>query len=336
MKIAVIIPYFQRDAGLLSKALQSVFAQNLPLSTELWVIVVDDDSPAPAASAIEGLPHADRRRITLRKQANAGPGQARNAALDLVADRGADYVAFLDSDDIWKPDHLRDAVAALEAGFDFYFCDHRRFEDTETYASTLASPTLMRRPDTPGFRVIDPVGPVTTVDRDVVLAAYLQEYLSQTSTIVLRQSAVQTLRFEPELRRAGEDYLFWIRVVFNHARVAMSGRVNVLCGRGLNLYFSAFDFASVSTVDRIGCIFLFWHKCAELFVADAQKAECIRMQRRYLRAYSYMFMRALLRGQRPDMLTFRAVWKRIPFMPVAMPFRFLAVLPRRHVESKLW
>jgi succinoglycan biosynthesis protein ExoW len=335
MKIAVVIPYFQREPGILGRALTSVFAQNIT-GADLWVVLVDDASPVPAADEIAALPDTVRDRITLITQPNAGPGQARNTALDLVADQGADYVAFLDSDDVWKPDHLRDAIAALEAGFDFYFCDHIRFEDTETYASTLVSPALMRRPDTPGFRVVDPVGPVTTVDRDVVLAAYLQEYLSQTSTIVVRQSRVQTLRFDPELRKAGEDHLFWIRIVFDHARIAMSARVNVLCGRGINLYFSAFDFASVSTVDRIGCLFLFWQKCAELLISTPHKAECLRMKRRYIRAYSYMFIRAVLRGQRPDKVIFRAVCKRIPLMPVAMPFRFLAVLPHRHRESRLW
>ena len=335
MKIAIVIPYFQREPGILRKAIDSVFAQSIS-GADLWVVLVDDASPAPAIDELASLSDHDHERVSLVKQSNAGPGQARNTALDLVADRGADYVAFLDSDDVWKSDHLRDAIAALEAGYDFYFCDHRRFEETETYASTLVSTTLLRRPDSPGFHVIDSVGPVTTVASDVVLAAYLREYLSQTSTIVLRQSCVQTLRFDPELRKAGEDHLFWIRVVNNHARVAMSARVNVLCGRGINLYFSAFDFASVSTVDRIGCLFLFWHKCAELLVSSPHKEECVRMKARYLRAYSYMFMRALLRRQRPDMVVFRAVWKHIPLMPVAMPFRYLAVLPHRHQESRLW
>ena len=44
--IAVIIPYFQREAGILRRALASVFAQTNAPSWE--IIVVDDGSPVPA------------------------------------------------------------------------------------------------------------------------------------------------------------------------------------------------------------------------------------------------------------------------------------------------
>ena len=88
------------------------------------MIVVDDASPVPAADEMAALPAAAMPHpVQVIRQPNAGPGGARNAGLDaLPAD--ARYVAFLDSDDEWSEDHLARAVAALQAGYDFYFADH--------------------------------------------------------------------------------------------------------------------------------------------------------------------------------------------------------------------
>lgn len=336
MKIAVIIPYFQRDAGILRKAVNSVLAQDLPDGATTWLIIVDDSSPSPAKDELATLSSADRSKVTLVTQHNGGPGAARNRALDLVADQGADFVAFLDSDDVWKPQHLRDAVAALDQGFDFYFCDNVRFDEEQSFGSQRPVLQALLDPTTPGYRLVDPAGPVITVDRAVMLAATIKDYLSQTSTVVLRQSVVHRLRFDPELRGAGEDYMFWIKLAENGARAVISWRVNVLCGRGVNIYYGAFDFASVKAVDRIGYGCLFWHKCAQELGDHVDKTEIRARHRTLLRGYSYMFVRAILRGQRPNLTLFRALCRRLPLMPAAMPFRFLSVLPHRHRESKLW
>jgi succinoglycan biosynthesis protein ExoW len=336
MKVAVIIPFYQREPGLLAKAIHSIFAQELSPMTDLWVIVVDDSSPVAAADELAALAAIDRNRVTLLTQPNGGPGDARNRGLDLVAAQSADYVAFLDSDDVWKPNHLHDALDVLETGYDFYFCDHSRFDAPQTYASTIGSLKSLQEPTTVGWHMIDTNGPVITAQNSTILDAYLKDYLSQTSTVVVRQTRVTDLRFDPELRGAGEDHIYWIRLVAEGARTAISWRVNVLCGRGINIYFDAFDFGSVKAVNRIGYLCMFWYKCRELPLNLAEQKIVARMLTRYLRGYSYMFLRAVLRGQRPDMALFRTIAKRIPLMPVSMPFRFLAVLPRRQAESKLW
>ncbi|WP_163540509.1 glycosyltransferase family A protein, partial [Klebsiella pneumoniae] len=66
------------------------------------VIVVDDASPSPAEDDLQMFSLAERARIAVIKQPNAGPGGARNMWLDHI---GADsaYAAFLDSDDEWAP-----------------------------------------------------------------------------------------------------------------------------------------------------------------------------------------------------------------------------------------
>src|SRR4051812_39010298 len=108
--ISVIIPFYQRSHGLLTRTVQSVLNQT---TTVPWhIIVVDDGSPINAETELMPLRAALNGRLTLIHQANAGAASARNRALDNVCP-GTDIVAFLDSDDVWEEGHLDRAVASM-------------------------------------------------------------------------------------------------------------------------------------------------------------------------------------------------------------------------------
>jgi glycosyltransferase involved in cell wall biosynthesis len=72
------------------------------------VVVVDDGSPD--APALERALADVRDRITYITQRNGGPSAARNAGIR--ASRGA-LVAFLDSDDAWRPDFLQQQLSLM-------------------------------------------------------------------------------------------------------------------------------------------------------------------------------------------------------------------------------
>src|SRR6476646_7203616 len=115
MRVAVIIPYFQRRSGILRKALRSILDQQG--APGLHVIVVDDSSPVSALEETSDTAHSPDFELRIIRQENRGPAAARNRGLDEVP-RDIDYVAFLDSDDEWSPAHLRNAARALGHGFD--------------------------------------------------------------------------------------------------------------------------------------------------------------------------------------------------------------------------
>ena len=108
-KFTVVIPYYQKQAGILQRALGSVFAQTFQ---DFDVVIVDDQSPFPIETDLETLSDEQRSRIRVIKQPNAGPGGARNTGLDAVPAQ-TDFVAFLDSDDLWTPDHLQNAQVTM-------------------------------------------------------------------------------------------------------------------------------------------------------------------------------------------------------------------------------
>jgi glycosyltransferase involved in cell wall biosynthesis len=99
--ISVILTTYDRRA-LVSRALASVLAQAVGAGE---VIVVDDGS---TDGTVEDLRHQPVRLVRLPHSGN--PAVARNAGL---AKTTGDLIAFLDSDDVLKPDALADLSAAL-------------------------------------------------------------------------------------------------------------------------------------------------------------------------------------------------------------------------------
>lgn len=94
LRMSVVIPAFNR-ADLLAECLDSVMAQ----STPAWEVLVVDDASSDDTGAV-----AARYPVRLLRHAqNQGLASARNTA---IAAATGDALAFIDSDDVWYPDHL--------------------------------------------------------------------------------------------------------------------------------------------------------------------------------------------------------------------------------------
>src|SRR5437867_2977202 len=89
---SVIIPTFNR-IQLLSRTLESVCRQQF---SDYEVIVVDDGSTDGTREFLEQF----TSRLKVIHQSNIGPGPARNAAAKCAE---GEYLACLDSDDVWFP-----------------------------------------------------------------------------------------------------------------------------------------------------------------------------------------------------------------------------------------
>jgi glycosyltransferase involved in cell wall biosynthesis len=108
LRVSALIPTYNRRAHT-CRAIESVLAQTLPVDQ---IIVVDDGSTDETADEVRSRYGS---RVTVFRQANAGVSAARNCAIR--AARG-EWLAFLDSDDVWLPEKLQyqfDAISALGA-----------------------------------------------------------------------------------------------------------------------------------------------------------------------------------------------------------------------------
>jgi len=102
-KISVIMPVFNRE-HLVRPALESVLAQSYK---PCQIIVVDDGSTDGTAAILGDF----SPEVTVLRQSNQGPYPARNLALKHAS---GDYLAFIDSDDLWTPRKLEKQVSILD------------------------------------------------------------------------------------------------------------------------------------------------------------------------------------------------------------------------------
>ena len=105
--VSVVIRTYNR-AGMLGDALNSVLGQTLPPAE---VLVVDDGSTDETAKLMESYLEAEKTVRYIQLKENVGMDQAGRIG---VEQSSADYVAFLDSDDVWLPTHLEECLAEIE------------------------------------------------------------------------------------------------------------------------------------------------------------------------------------------------------------------------------
>jgi glycosyltransferase involved in cell wall biosynthesis len=106
-KVDVIIPTYN-GMPYLQQAVQSVLAQSFK---DLRLYVIDDDSPDRKPTD-KYLASVKDSRLTYIKRPHQGRSQTRNHGIKISK---SPYIAFLDADDVWRPDKLAKQVEALEA-----------------------------------------------------------------------------------------------------------------------------------------------------------------------------------------------------------------------------
>jgi glycosyltransferase involved in cell wall biosynthesis len=182
MRFSVIIPAFNR-ADCILPTLKSVQGQTC---RDFECLVVDDGSSDDLKAVVESL-NDDRFRYLYR--VNRGANAARNRGIDEAV---GDYVAFLDSDDLWLPNKLEVDARELDL-----------VPDRVLYSNSLrdrgVGKLMQRRPA--------PMSP----DCDVAKFLFVQHQFIQTPTICLKRNAAASVRWDEELK-ARQDFDFCLRL----------------------------------------------------------------------------------------------------------------------------
>jgi len=179
--VSVVIPTHDR-ATLVVRALRSVAAQTY---ADHEIVVVDDGSGDETAAAVEatGIP------LRYVRQAHAGVSAARNRGV--AAARG-EWIAFLDSDDVWLPQKLARQMAFVRR--------RNGIEACQTDEIWIRNGVRVN----PGQRHRKPSGDI--------FAASLELCLVSPSAVMLRRSTFERLGGFDEGLPACEDYDLWLRL----------------------------------------------------------------------------------------------------------------------------
>jgi len=196
-KVSVIIPTY-KTAHCIAACLDSVFAQTYQ---DLEAVVVNDGSPDTPELEQALAPYMDR--IVYIKQENKRTAGARNNAIRHA--RG-EFVAFLDSDDVWMPDHLASQMQL--------FANHPSVD--LTYSNGLVGERGQEREFMQGC-------PSTG---EATFASLLVERCQiPISTVVARKQAiVRAGMFDEQLARC-DDYDMWVRTAFYGAKIRYTRKV---------------------------------------------------------------------------------------------------------------
>ena len=115
--VSVIIPTFNREKTI-ERSVRSVLCQTYQ---DLEVIVVDDGSEEATESVITEI---RAPRVKYYRQENSGACAARNKGISLSA---GEYIAFHDSDDVWRAEKLEKQIStAVNTNADIIFCCMQR------------------------------------------------------------------------------------------------------------------------------------------------------------------------------------------------------------------
>ncbi len=200
-KVSVIIPAY-KTAHFISNCLDSVFAQTFQ---DLEAIVVNDGSPDTPELEKVLAAYIERYgdRLVYLKQENKRAAGARNNAIRHA--RG-EYVAFLDSDDTWMPDHLANQMKLFAGDPSLGL----------TYSNGLVGMPGKERE----FMKKCPSHGEATFGSLLVERCQIP-----ISTVVARRDAIiKAGMFDETLLRC-DDYDMWVRTAFHGAKIAYSTKV---------------------------------------------------------------------------------------------------------------
>ncbi len=100
MLVSVVIPLYNKEKYI-SETIRSVLDQTYD---NFQIIIVDDGSTDKSVDEVEKF---DDERIRIISQENAGVSAARNRG---IKEARSDFIAFLDADDEWLPNHLEEII----------------------------------------------------------------------------------------------------------------------------------------------------------------------------------------------------------------------------------
>jgi glycosyltransferase involved in cell wall biosynthesis len=223
----VVIPSYNR-AAFLRAAMASVLNQTI---RDLELIVVDDGSTDETPRVLQDAARGDSRIRVVRNDGDHGPGAARNAG---IAQARGDWIAFLDSDDLWEPDKLVQFLAVAQRDVAMIGSDYRLADRASGHPHTMREfvfGTMLPwwESDPAAGRVIDCARLRSDIqaltDPKMMIGMTIGGFLwPQTSSVMARRSDLEAVGgFDTKLART-EDMDLWFKLM-RRGRVAYVDRV---------------------------------------------------------------------------------------------------------------
>lgn len=176
--VSIITPAYNA-AEYIAETIESVLAQTYPK----WeMLIVNDCSKDKTAEIVQSYAAKDNRIKLINLKQNSGAAAARNTAIQNAKGR---YIAFLDSDDLWKKEKLQKQLS---------------FKQQNGYAFTFTEYQYLKLTPEEPLRIIK-------VPESLTYEQSLKNTIIGCLTVIVDRK--QTGDFQMPLVRAGQDHLTW-------------------------------------------------------------------------------------------------------------------------------
>jgi glycosyltransferase involved in cell wall biosynthesis len=197
--VSVIMPACNAERYI-GKALESARSQTY----QNWEIIVTNDGSADATGRMvsEFAQQTPRNVVLLEHAQSQGPSAARNTAMKAAK---GEYIAFLDADDLWMPEHLHRLCAVLDSGkADLAYSDCYVFCETPSGEMELlpAGAIEVRNPRQDLFR---------------------RNFINTSAAAITRRLMEKVGTFDTAMW-AGEELDYWIRSAALGFEIASTGK----------------------------------------------------------------------------------------------------------------
>ncbi len=214
--ISIVLPCYN-SANFIIETIESVLIQTY---TNWELIVIDDSSNDQTLKQISKFSHDPRIKV-LKNEKNMGIAYSRNAGIDRAQ---GEFIAFLDSDDLWKPNKLETQV-------DFMLRNDHKF----TYTS---------------YEQIDEAGAFSRNIQIPDTTCYMKMLKGSDIaclTVMLHKGLLKENRFAAGFH---EDYVLWLKIMED----------NNIQARGVNKILASYRIRKGSTSsNKIKCARMQWN-----------------------------------------------------------------------------
>lgn len=185
-KVAVVIPCYNAQATL-TQTLDSALAQSLK---DFYIVAVNDGSQDETVEILADYTRRYPKKFYVINQSNQGQTVAKNVGLKQSR---SEFVAFLDSDDLWLPDKLEKQVALMSVNLGIGLCYTAAYQ--------------IDRQET----IVGEIG-VSSSHRGRCFNDLIVRNNIVASSVMVRRSVVERAGFFDESLRACENWDLWIRI----------------------------------------------------------------------------------------------------------------------------
>ncbi|MDN5341379.1 MAG: teichuronic acid biosynthesis glycosyltransferase TuaG [Oceanotoga sp.] len=184
--VSIITPLYNAEKYI-SNTIESVINQEY----NNWeLIIINDCSKDKGPEIIKKYQNQDKRIKLINLEKNSGAAVARNVGIENAK---GNFIAFIDSDDIWEKTKLKEQISfMLENNYNFSYTDYIQIDEKGNELRKIRTPKIL---------------------------TYKKQLLYNhigTSTVIYNQKNLGKI-FMPDLRKR-QDYAMWLKILKNHSK----------------------------------------------------------------------------------------------------------------------